>query len=196
MACGALFSWQTVLAAADGLKSSCCCTLPVGVDLCCHCLCHCLCGQTVKLALSLLAEYYNTANASSDPWNLPSIEMNHTDGCFVIQQNCPSTRPTANISRYIWHYSRIRINLCKNTQKIQYSQSYLSSLCSTRLVLVYCEGFIIYIMHSDLNRHFSHLLSLTRLPHNVTAKSFRFIYQEEILLSKHGVFQHRTAWHS
>ena len=97
------FSWQTVLAVADGLKSSCCCALPVGVDSCCHCLCHCLCGQTVKPALSLLAEYYNTANASSDPWNLPSIEMNHTDGGFVIQQNCPSTRPRANISRYMWH---------------------------------------------------------------------------------------------
>lgn len=38
--------------------------------------CHCLCGQT----LFLLERYYNTASASSDPWKLPSIEMNHTDG--------------------------------------------------------------------------------------------------------------------
>ncbi len=81
-----------------------------GVDLCCHCLCHCLCGQTLKLARSQLAEYYNTANASSDPWNLPSIEMNHTDGRFVIQQNCPSNRPAANISWYIWHCFRLRLN--------------------------------------------------------------------------------------
>lgn len=53
---------------------------PVGVDLCCQCLCQRLCRQTEELVLSLLAECYNTANASSDPWNLPSIEMNHTDG--------------------------------------------------------------------------------------------------------------------
>lgn len=98
LAHGALFSRQTFWAVAEGLKSSC--TLLVGVDLYCHCLCHCLCGQRVKIR-SLLAEYYNTANASSDPWNLPSIEMNHTDGRFVIQQKYSSTRTTAKIFQYM-----------------------------------------------------------------------------------------------
>lgn len=93
--------WQTDLRAAAAVLCL------WGIDLCCHSLCHCLCGQTVKLALSLLAEYYNTANASGDPWKLPSIEMNHTDGRFVIQQNCPSTRPPATIPQYMWHCIRI-----------------------------------------------------------------------------------------
>lgn len=155
LACGAPFSWQTVLAVADGLKSSCCCALPVGVDSCCHCLCHCLCGQTVKPALSLLAEYYNTANASSDPWNLPSIEMNHTDGGFVIQQNCPSTRPRANISRYIWH--SIRINQFSALQ-VHLSRCYVVCVLSILCRLHYYRS----------NTYFC--LSFTQLPHNVTAK--------------------------
>lgn len=155
-ACGALFLWQSVLAVAEGLKSSCCCALPVGVDLCCHCLCHCLCGQTVKLALSLLAEYYNTANASSDPWNLPSIEMNHTDGRFVIQQNCPSTRPPANIARGILHCIRNRINQVGALQ-VHLRTWNIENVWTT--VLAYSEGFIIN-KHSDLNTYFSLLTSL------------------------------------
>lgn len=103
---GTLFSWQTVLVVANRLLSSCSCTLLVGVELFCHSLCHCLCGHTVKLALSLLAEYYNTVNASSDPWKVPSIEMNHTDGRFVIQQGCPSARPPASISQHMWQWIR------------------------------------------------------------------------------------------
>ncbi|MEQ2176561.1 hypothetical protein GOODEAATRI_029234 [Goodea atripinnis] len=67
VACGAILSWQTVLAVSQGLKSGCCWTLPVGVDLCSHCLYHYLCGQTVQLALSLLVQHYSAANASTDP---------------------------------------------------------------------------------------------------------------------------------
>lgn len=68
------------------LKSSCWRSLPVGVDSGLHCLCRCLCGQTAKPSHSLLA-YYNAANAASDPWNLPPIEMNHTDGGLVIPRD-------------------------------------------------------------------------------------------------------------
>lgn len=76
----------------------------VGVDLCCHSVCHCLCGQTARPAPSLLAEYYNTANASSDPWKLPSIEMNHTDGRFVIRQDWPVHRAgIAYLEVWIWY---------------------------------------------------------------------------------------------
>lgn len=32
-----------------------------------------------------------------------------------------------------------------------------------------------------------------KLPHNVTAKLFRFIYQSEFLLSMHGISQHRIC---
>lgn len=88
----------------------------VGVDLCCHTVCHCLCGQTARLAPSLLAEYYNTANASSDPWKLPSIEMNHTDGRFVIRQDWPVHRAcTAYLEVWIWY--RLKKNIKKNKIK-------------------------------------------------------------------------------
>lgn len=94
------------------------CTLLVGVDLCCHSFCHCLCGQT----LFLLVGYYNTANASSDPWKLPSIEINHTDGL------CNSTelpiRHTSSMDHCIYIYftkkSALNSSISKNVIYVLY----------------------------------------------------------------------------
>lgn len=57
-------------------------------------------------------------------------------------------------------------------------------------VLLYSENFRLVYIYS------SYSPSLTQLPHNGTAKSFRFIYQEKDLLSMLCLFQHHTARHS
>lgn len=79
---GSLWSYciKMVLACFGCSRQTCKTTWLVGVDLYCHSLCHCLCGQMHNLVLFLLAQYYNTVNASSDLWKLPSIHMNHIDG--------------------------------------------------------------------------------------------------------------------
>lgn len=167
---------------ANRLLSSCSCTLLVGVELFCHSLCHCLCGHTVKLALSLLAEYYNTVNASSDPWKVPSIEMNHTDGRFVIQQGCPSARPPASISQRMWQC--IRRNQTEDLKSMIRCMS-----CNW--------GFIIY---QEFSVRVCILATRHLLPRHTSAESFRFIYQgdfaEHTQLFSNSLYKFTLGAHS